>query len=548
MPVGDEGVGMNYLYYGDNLEILQKYIVDHTVDLIYIDPPFNSSRDYNILFREADGAASDAQITAFEDCWHWTAAAEATFRQLVDTAPPALVEMMRNFRSFIGENDIMAYLTMMAIRLVELRRVLKDTGSCYLHCDPTASHYLRILLDIIFGKRNFQNELIWKRTSAHSDARRAGRVHDVIFLYSKSERTWTWNKLYTPYEKDYVESHYRKADPDGRLWYDDNLIAPRGAGPVYDWKGVTRAWRVTRENMERLEREGKLYYTEKGVPRYKRYLDEMPGLPLQDVWTDIFPINSQAKERLGYPTQKPLALLERIIRASSNPGDVVLDAFCGCGTTIDAAQKLGRRWIGIDITHLAIALIKNRLRDRYGPNLEYEVIGEPRDVPSARQLAQQDRYQFQWWALSLVPARPVGDRKKGADQGIDGVLYFLDDKGQVKKIVIQVKSGKVSVKDIRELAHVVERHKAQIGALLTLEEPTKPMITEALGQGVYHSPTWKRDYPRLQIRTIAQLLSGYGLDYPPSLNPGLTFKKAEKDNFSESQEAKQGGLLINPES
>lgn len=532
---------MNYLYYGDNLEILRKYIPDNSVDLIYIDPPFNSRRDYNILFKEANGTASDAQITAFEDCWHWTEAAEASFREIVNIGPPPLVEMMKNFRGFIGSNDIMAYLTMMAIRLVELRRVLKPTGSIYLHCDPTASHYLKILMDVVFGARNFLNEIVWKRFNFHADAKRFGRVTDRILFYACSNE-FVFHRLRVPFSDKYKDSKFTHVDQDGRRFRLDNLNPPGGRGPVYEFHGITKAWRYSEDRMRQLDAEGRIY-TGSRVPQLKRYLDELEGQAVHELWKDISPINPMAAERLGFQTQKPLALLERIIQASSNPGDVVLDAFCGCGTTIDAAQKLGRRWIGIDITHLAIALIKNRLRDRYGPDLEYEVIGEPKDVPSARQLAQQDRYQFQWWALSLVQARPVGDKKKGADKGIDGVLYFLDDKGQVKKIIIQVKSGKVSVKEVRELAAVIASQKAQIGALLTLEEPTKQMLAEALAQGVYHSPTWKRDYPRLQVRTIAQLLAGQGLEYPPSLNPGLTFKKAEKDRYADLQEARQGVLL-----
>ncbi len=525
----------NLLYYGDNLEILRKHISDASVDLIYLDPPFNSNRDYNVIFKEASGEESEAQLRAFSDSWHWTSATQHTLEELAETAPSKLVDLINGFINVLGHNDVTAYLVMMAIRLVDLHRALKPTGSLYLHCDPTASHYLKIVLDEIFGKTNLRNEIIWKRTSAHSDtkqgARHYGRSHDVLLFYAKGDNP-TWNQLYKPYDQQYLDSFYRYVEEGtGRRYRLDNLSGPGGAAkgnPQYEFLGVTRYWRYSKENMEELYRQGRIVQTRPGaVPAYKRYLDEMPGVPIQDIWDDIGPVQSQSKERLGFPTQKPAQLLERIIQTSSNEGDLVLDPFCGCGTTIIGAQKLKRRWIGIDITHLAISLMKYRLHDTFGDDAKYEVVGEPVDAESARALAEQDRYQFQWWALSLIKARPVGDeKKKGADEGIDGTLYFIDDaKTPPKKIVIQVKSGKVQVKEIRELIQVVHRAKATMGFFITLQEPTEPMLKEALTEGFYKSIGWGKQYEKIQIRTIAQLLNGETLEYP---SPNVTFKKAER--------------------
>lgn len=443
--------------------------------------------------------------------------------------------MIAAMRSFIGTNQMMAYLVMMAIRLVELHRVLKPTGSLYLHCDPTASHYLKVILDTIFGAGNFKNELVWKRTTAHSDSSTCGNTHDVIFLYSMSDN-FLWNKQYQPYDDSYIQSHYRRTTEDGRRYRTDNLTAfgLSGGGYTYEWNGVTKLWRVPQDRMKELHEAGRVHYTRSGSAEYIRFLDEMPGVPLQDVWTDIPPINSQAAERLGYPTQKPEALLERIVQASSNPGDLVLDPFCGCGTTIAAAQKLGRRWVGIDVTHLSIALQKYRLRDAFDivAGQDYEVIGEPASWDGAVQLAQEDRYQFQWWALSLIQARPLGGAvgnkkgKKGADQGIDGVINFIDDStGKAKQVLIQVKSGKVKSGDIRDLVGTVKRERAAIGVFLTLEDPSAPMVTEAVSAGFYDSPGWAQSYAKVQILTIKNLLAGGTVQMPPT---SITFQQAPK--------------------
>jgi DNA modification methylase len=431
---------MNTLYYGDNLKILRDYIKDESVDLIYLDPPFNSNRNYNVLFKDESGTEADSQIHAFEDTWHWHQQAEETYHELINS-PDEVGRMIEAFRSFIGTNQMMAYLVMMAVRLKELHRVLKPTGSLYLHCDTTASHYLKILLDTIFGGQFFRNEIAWQRTSAHNDPARYGRVHDSILFYTKSN-SYTWNQQFDKPDERFFQSHDFEEDEDGKMYRKRDLTAP-GHGTTsgqYEWRGkfppTGRMWSYTYENMVKLESEGRIVYTKTGMPRLKIYAENLKGVPFQDLWAkpELW-LNSAAQERLPYPTQKPTALLERVISASSSEGDVILDPFCGCGTTIAAAQKLNREWVGIDITHLSIALQKYRLYDSFKlePKKDYKVIGEPEDLEAAKQLASEDRYQFQWWALSLIEARPLGGQsgskegKKGSDKGIDGVMVFTDD-------------------------------------------------------------------------------------------------------------------------
>lgn len=522
----------NELYYGDNLEILRDYIEDESVDLVYLDPPFKSQQNYNVLFEERSGDLSSAQIQAFEDTWTWDLTSARTYAEVVEQAGE-VSRVMQAFRTFLGESDMLAYLSMMAPRLVELQRVLKETGSLYLHCDPTASHYLKMLLDAVFGPTNFQNEVIWKRTSAHSSANRYGPVHDVLLFYSRSDEM-KWVGGHQAYDQEYIDRRFREDDA-GRLFKDADLTGSgiRHGETGKEWRGLNptekgRHWAYPPDRLEELDAEGRVYWPKKegGWPRLKQFLDEMSGRPLQDVWTDIPPINSQARERLGYPTQKPEALLERIIDASSQDGDVVLDPFCGCGTTITAAQRMDRQWIGIDITHLAITLIKHRLRDAYGDDAEFDVVGEPITLSGAEKLAEEDRFQFEWWALGLVGARPQ-EQKKGADQGIDGRLYFHDSpNADTRQIIIQVKSGKTGVSHIRDLKGVVQREDAEIGVLITLQEPTKPMKKEAAGAGFYDSPWGK--HPKIQILTVEELLEGAEIDYPPITGSNVTYKKAPK--------------------
>lgn len=533
---------MNTLYYGDNLQILREHIKEESVDLIYLDPPFNSNANYNVLFKSPAGEKSHAQIEAFEDTWHWTDEAEQAFDEVMHSGNADAAELLRAMHAFLKTNDMMAYLTMMAARLLELHRVLKPTGSLYLHCDPTASHYLKILLDGVFGAINFRNEIIWKRKAGRGEtnntAIRFGVSHDTLLFYAKTN-SGKFLRQYRPNKEAYIESKFTEADADGRLYHLDNLTSPSyRPNLIYEYKGYKppeKGWAVSLERMKQMDAEGRLYFPDdlnKRIRR-KRYLDELAGETVDTLWDDISPINSQAQERLGYPTQKPLALLERIISASSNEGDTVLDPFCGCGTAVHAAQKLKRQWIGIDITNLAISLIEKRLTDAF-PGIQFEVHGTPKDLDGARKLAAQDKYQFQWWAVSLVKAVPYGGKKKGADTGIDGFIYFRPDAKTTEKAIVSVKGGEhVNVAMVRDLAHVVKREKAQIGVFITLAEPTKPMLTEAITEGFYDTPYGK--YPRIQIFTIQELLDGKQPNIPLIDTSG--FKKAPKERDAMVQDA-----------
>lgn len=474
----------NALYYGDNLDILRKDIPDNSIDLIYLDPPFNSKRDYNVIFKES-GQESEAQIEAFTDTWQWSPETEKTYHEIMQNCPLNIAQLIDSFCKFLGHSDVTAYLVMMTPRLAELRRVLKPTGSIYLHCDPSASHYLKVLMDQIFNKENFRDEVIWHYRKWPSGNKQFQHNHDVILFYSKTQS-------------------------NARIF---NM-----------------------EYMERAESTKKRFGEAKIISGYDKHGRRIPsrtdsiksiGVPLDDVWD----IGRVPPIKQLFPTQKPEKLLERIIKASSKEGDVVLDPFCGCGTTVVTAQMLGRHWIGIDITHLAINLIKRRLKDMFG-KVKFETIGEPKDVEGAIELARHGgRYQFQWWALSLVGAQPLGENKKGADKGIDGVIPFLENSG-LHRVLVQVKSGHVGVSQIRDLKGVLDREKAEIGVLITLEPPTHEMSKEAIIAGFYHSAAWNKDYPKIQILTIEELFHGKKIAMPPQKEP---FKKSEpvKKNVEE---------------
>ena len=454
----------NHLFYGDNLAVLRKEVADESVDLIYLDPPFNSNANYGILFKEPDGKSSNAQIEAFEDTWHWNERAEDAFDQVQRSGNTKAFDLLNAMRGFLGDNDMMAYLAMMAVRLLELHRVLKPTGSLYLHCDPTASHYLKLLLDATFGKRHFQNEIIWSYRRWPSVSHRFQRMHDCLLFYTKRE--------------------------SGNLF--NTLTGPPSPSSQKRWKGALQ----------------KVTFTAAGVRNPTQESGVSLGVAMNDVW-DIPIIAPVSKERLGYPTQKPVALLERIIAASSNEGDVVLDPFCGCGTAVHAAEKLGRQWIGIDVTHLAISLIEKRLKDAF-PDIAFTVEGTPRDLASALDLAARDKYQFQWWAVSLVDAQPYGGRRKGADGGIDGVIWLqLSATGKADRALVSVKAGaNVNVAMIRDLKGTMEREKAPFGLFLTVTPPTRPMREEAASAGTWRDPLTDQAFSRLQIITLQELMDG----------------------------------------
>lgn len=500
------------------------------MDLIYLDPPFNSQAYYNLVFeRPNKDDNSSAQAGAFRDTWSWGDEAERSYNELMKIGG-GTARFIDALRSALKESDMMAYLVMMAIRLHDLHHKLKSTGSIYLHCDPTASHYLKVVLDGIFGHEMFLNEVIWKRTGAHSAAQRWGDVHDSILFYSRSKE-YTWNKLYTDYDAAY-KARYKNVDPDGRQWADDNLTAPgvRRGDSGAAWHGFNPTdkgnhWKVsnvaiaeligedkvdslsTTEKLDLLDKNGLLHWPKSGgFPRFKRVLGK--GIPLQDVITDIAPLNSQAQERLGYPTQKPLALLERIIQSSSDPGGVVLDPFCGCGTTIEAAERNQRRWIGIDVAVHAVKVIESRLRLRFGDKAKYDIEGMPRDFESAVKLAERDKYQFQWWANYLFNPHAIREQKKGADRGVDGELFFPNGPGRPwGRMLTSVKGGEqVGPSMVRDFGRVLEREKAEMGLFICLREPTREMRREAASVGM--ADVVHGDIPRLQIVAIEEFFKG----------------------------------------
>jgi len=576
----------NTLYYGDNLDILKRYIPDESVDLVYLDPPFNSNATYNVLFAEQNGSRAAAQIKAFEDTWRWDRAAAEAYQETVE-AGGRVSQAMQAFRQFLGDNDMLAYLSMMAPRLLELRRVLKSTGSLYLHCDPTASHYLKLLLDAVFGADCFRSEIIWRRTGAHSPLRGFGPIHDTLLFYTRDPKGYFFNIVRSPYMKGHVERRYTKDEGTGKLQFTSGGNVLTGAGATggesgKPWRGFdpsakNRHWAIPgflTEQMPESFKElgvlaklnalyevGLIEITESVVwPVPVRYLRVGDGNPLGDIWAyqpytegtvygtdegidaDVQWLGPTSPERLGYATQKPGGLLDRVIRSSCPVNGVVLDPFCGCGTTIDTAQKLNRPWIGIDITQAGIVVIKKRLQDTFGEEVAFNVIGEPVSVPDAERLAESAPDQFQWWALGLVGARPV-DQKKGADKGIDGRLYFHDEPGgKTKQVILSVKAGHTSVPHVRDLRGVIEREKAEIGVLITMQEPTGPMRTEVAGGGFYHSPSWNRDYPRLQILTVAELLAGKKIEMPPIRQVDKTFKKAVRHKGPEGEQLEMGEM------
>jgi DNA modification methylase len=585
----------NKLFFGDNLQILRKHVPDETVDLVYLDPPFNSKADYNVLFKTTGGEASAAQATAFKDTWTWDEEAAEAYHELMTAPhiPQQLRNLMEALKVFLtGDtgkrgNSMMAYLTMMALRLVELHRVLKPTGSLYLHCDPTASHYIKLIMDAVLGFGNFRNEIVWKRTHAHGSAKRFGPVHDVIFLYSKTE-AYTWTDLRIPHDPDYVQNHFRSTDASGRKFQAISLTGPgvRHGESGLPWRGVdptkvNRHWAIpgqvlvrhgltgqtVQEKLDQLDKKGLIYWPAggAGTPRLKWFADELEGASPADVFTDIAPISAQAQERLGYPTQKPEALLERIIQASSNEGDLVLDPFCGCGTTIAVAERLNRRWIGIDVTYLAVDLMERRLLDMFTPANDvkrladipvqkrrlafkeyfksgkdildiglrtglrpFEVLGTPETVEDARFLFQNDPFQFEWWCVAMVGAQ--GREKKGADKGIDGIIHFVDRMAppEYKKALVSVKGGaNIKREMVATLKGDMAREGAVTGVLVTLEEPTGPMRQEAADAGRWTSDQFPdRSFPVIQLLTVEQILRGDAPDLPRWVVD--TFKKAAK--------------------
>lgn len=509
----------NHLYYGDNLKIMER-MRGSSVDLIYLDPPFKSDQNYNLVYKTMTGKPVPEQAQAFCDTWDMDAEKE----QLARTMPVLMREKgvdeyyvefwnlwMKALR--YTQPHLLAYLIYMVQRLLHMKSILRPTGSVYLHCDPTASHYIKVMMDGIFGHQNFRNEIIWKRTSAHSSAKRYGPVHDVLLFYTKSDR-FTWNAQYQPHDPAYLASHYRNVDANGRHYTLSDLTAAgtRKGSSGQPWRGFDPTakgnhWKFTTERLDELDKAGRIYWSKKqgSWPRYIRYLDEVKGTQLQDVWTDISPLNAMSAERLGYPTQKPIELMKRIIAASSNAGDVVFDPFCGCGTTIYAAQETNRQWIGCDIAILAIKLIREILTsDRYRlvESHDFAVDGIPVSVEQAEELFRKDPFQFQHWAVERVGGFPT--TRKTGDLGIDGRLYFEAGK-ELRSMVLSVKGGNIRPTDVRDLRGVLEREQdVELAGFISLKEPTKAMWEEAATAGVYEYQG--RPYRRIQLLTVRQIV------------------------------------------
>jgi len=529
----------NQLYYGDNLEILP-LLEKESVDLCYIDPPFNSKRDYNQIYNNI-GNKDKAQVQAFTDTWEWDDEAQKGFVRFdLDlekgdkNIPEKTKILILALYKVLGEGSMLAYLVSMAQRILEIYRVLKPTGSFYLHCDPTASHYLKLLLDSIFCPKggDFQNEIIWKRSAIHSlSSKRFDAINDTIFFYVKTKGKNIFNKQFETLSEKELKKRFPHIETEtGRYFQTIPLEhntnkSSRGQTRIIQGKDkVTElGWRWTQETFdERLAKNPYLiYWTENDRPRYKIYANEYEGKPIGSNWSDVPYLSTGDAERLGYPTQKPEALLERIIEASTNKGDVVLDAYCGCGTTVAVAERLKRKWVGIDITYNSISLIIKRLTDSYGKSIfnKIDIFGIPKDVAAAKDLAlkSKTRKEFEIWAIMTYSNnRAIPNEKKGADKGIDGKMYFTTSVSPPEHgtILFSVKSGAVGVSQIRDFLHVIERENAAAGVFITLEEPTKPMLQEAKKAGKYISPLTETSFDKLQIVTIKEMIEGARANFP----------------------------------
>ncbi len=567
---------MNALYYGDNLAVLRRAdFKDDSVDLCYIDPPFNSKRTYNQIYNNV-GREDVAQAQAFVDTWTWNPLVESHYDEIVGNAGGRFnertIELIKGLKGVLKtSNSLLAYLIEMTVRIVELHRVLKPTGSFYLHCDPAGSHYLKLICDSIFltNGGEYQNEIVWRRTGAHGKTLRFGPIHDTIFFYTKSNK-WTWTNPKKPYMRGHVNQYFVKDEKGWRTNYYGNVLTGSGirggeSGKVWEGFDPTakgRHWAIpgklleeVDENLNDLSQHQKLsFLLERGFiriepgqawPMYEHYVSPKDGQSIPDIWAyqpytegtvfgtedgiDVDVRWPQPNELLGYQTQKPEGLMRRIIQASSNEGDLVLDAFCGCGTTIAAAEQLKRRWIGIDITYQAIAVILRRLEKRY-PDTFSKIFaniyldGIPKDVESAIALANRRddrvRKEFEKWAvLTYTNNRAVINEKKGADKGIDGIAYFVSSRAKdTSKAVIQVKSGGVSRSDIATLNSDRQREGAEIGVLITLEEPSKQMYTEAKSSGIYQSELMAAPVGKIRIVTVKAIIEEFErLDLPMSL-------------------------------
>jgi DNA modification methylase len=548
----------NSLYYGDNLEVLRKYIKDESIDLCYIDPPFNSKRNYNQIYNNI-GTEDAAQAQAFIDTWTWDEAAEKGLDLIVNDDRGVFtsqsVDLIVGLKSVLGKGSLLSYVISMTLRIGEIYRVLKPSGSFYLHCDPNASHYLKLVLDAIFCSRKgeYLNEIIWKRAETvkgnfGQGTKRLDTNTDTIFLYAKTTDENKFYQVFKEYSEEYINQFFKYYEPDGRRYRLTSMIGPGGSAkgnPEYEVMGVTRFWRYSKEKMAELIKDGLVVQTNPGtVPSKKQYLDEGKGIAVQSLWDDVPALHATDSERLGYPTQKPEALLERIIKVSSDEGDVVLDAYCGCGTTVAVSQHLKRKWIGIDITYQSISLILKRLEDTHGKKIlnTIELNGVPKDIKSAVALAEKKedktRKEFEKWViLTFSNNRAKINEKKGGDGGIDGIAYILDEdkkgKQENKKVLFSVKSDKsLTPSVIRDLAGTLDREEAVMGYLLTLYDHPN-IVKESKKYGQYKSKLFGNEFPKIQVISAEQILAGERLTI---LTRDDVVKKAKSKNKKTSQE------------
>ncbi|MDQ1267314.1 MAG: hypothetical protein QG635_2468 [Bacteroidota bacterium] len=506
---------MNKLFFGDCLDVLKDLHCRNPegfIDMIYIDPPFNSKRNYHILFESYDMSGTKAQKQAFADTWSNISYIDSLNEILEHLKDKNLYTFLKTIEQIGNSKSVISYLTTMAIRIYFMKFVLKDTGTFFLHCDPTMSHYLKIICDFIFGKDNFRNEIVWKRMTASGfkGKKDIGASHDIIFRYSKSQN-FNYYPVIKDYTQEYIKEKFNKTDEYGRKFKDEKI-------------GTA----TSEDTIERLKSDGRIYYTKNGTLRIKHYLDEAVGFPIDDVWSDLPPINSQAKERLGYDTQKPEALLERIIKSSSKEGDLIADFFCGCGTTVAVSQRLNRRWLGVDISHLAIRLIMKRLTDPFEEETKVkirsliEINGFPKDIDSAKELAlskDKGRMKFEDWIIEVMLGG-ISNPKKNTE-GYDGYITFPKTDKERGIILIEVKSGNVSLPQFQHFINTVKSQNADMGTFICFNsEVTNNMLKKAKEEGNFFA----YNINKIQIITVEELLEGKNIRYPGYVE-NSTFKK-----------------------
>ena len=497
----------NTIYYGDNLNVMRKYIPPESIDLIYLDPPFNSKKQYNIIYKDPTGKKSESQVVAFSDTWKWDKKAEETYRELVERADSNITKVITSYYNLLGDCSLMAYLVMMTIRLIEMKRVLKNTGSIYLHCDPTASHYLKIIMDNIFGVKNFRNEIVWHYTKMNASTKNWIQNFDTLYFYTKTGN-YTFNVQRLKKESSALKQRFLpNIGVDDKLRWENAKDIKQQLLDSYIKSAKKRLDRPL------IDSDVIINFEQKGMKKY----DNVWYIPI---------LKGNSREYCGYPTQKPLALLELIIKASSNEGDIILDPFCGCATALVASQKLKRKWIGIDVTYHSVKLLEERFEKNHlyanvlanglKHNIHsYDIIGEPESKYAAEELFKSNAHEFATWSILKINGKP--NDKKTRDGGVDGFYDFMDGPNRTKAMrgLIQVTGGEKSltIDKVRAFCAVVNKNEVPIGIFITLHEPTDGMKREFLKQGEYVSHSGQK-YPKIQFVMIAEIIENKTLDIP----------------------------------